>query len=280
MRSKLGGVALVALLVVAGVYIALPRLAKQRTTDDAQQPVARNDGGGAAIAPESAAKPTPGAAELRSKMARIPGAEFMMGANDSSDSRPIHRVRIDPFELDTTEVTVHDYQACVAAGACVALGGVGQTCNAGKSDRDNHPINCLNASEADAFCRWAGKRLPTEEEWEYAARGTDSRKYPWGNEAPDDRACWRRSRESAGTCEVGSHPNGVSPFGLYDMAGNVLEWTSSALSKNYASERSLPERVMRGGCWSDVDPTYLTSSARGRWDPRERLNIAGVRCAR
>lgn len=278
MRRKLVGVALFIVLVAAGFYVASPPV--QRTPANLAATPTHRDEADASTTTAAPSTTAPLMAALRSKMVKIPGADFMMGANDSDDSQPIHRVHVDAFELDATEVTVHDYQLCVSAGACPALIAFGKKCNVDKPGRDNHPVNCLSATQAETFCRWAGKRLPTEEEWEYAARGTDARKYPWGNELPEQRACWQRSREPIPTCEVGSHPGGVSPFGVHDLAGNVLEWTSSALSSNYNSERSHPERVLRGGCWSDVDPAYLTATGRARWNPDERLNVAGIRCAR
>lgn len=213
-------------------------------------------------------------------MVRVPAGEFTMGSNQGDeDEKPVHLVTMASFELDSTEVAMSDYQRCVAAGACTPAGRW-KLCNFGEAGRENHPINCVEWKQAAAFCGWLGKRLPTEEEWEYAARGTDQRAYPWGNEAPDGRVCWRRYVTRQGTCEVGSLPIGDSPFGLHDMAGNVWEWTSSGRSKDYRSKRETHKFVVRGASWGDVNPINFRAAERGSEDSRTGSNIIGFRCAR
>jgi formylglycine-generating enzyme required for sulfatase activity len=229
----------------------------------------------------SAAPPAP----VVDEMASVPAGTFRMGSSDapgSSDEHPEHPVRIAAFRIDRTEVTVAAYDACARAGRCTAAAGadVSAFCNEGHPDRANHPINCVDWTQADEFCRWAGKRLPTEEEWEYAARGTDGRTWPWGNDPPSGQLCWNRWKTLQGTCAVGSFAGGDSPFGLRDMAGNVWEWTSSGYSTDYRHERDSAARVNRGGCWYDADPAYVRSAHRDRNAPAGRFDYLGFRCAR
>jgi formylglycine-generating enzyme required for sulfatase activity len=209
----------------------------------------------------------------------------MMGANDGdSDEKPVHRVELDGFCMDVTEVTVEAYARCVSAGSCTKPD-TGRWCNWGQSGKGNHPINCVDWDQATAYCRWAGKELPTEAQWEYAARGGSRQlEYPWGSEAPGSRACWKRSD---GTCPVGSYLSGDSPFGLHDMAGNVWEWVQdwygrypSSSSKNYAGPSSGSNRVDRGGSWGGHGPSYLRGSARYHVTPDIRSFSLGFRCAR
>ena len=128
------------------------------------------------------------------------------------------------FCMDRTEVTVAAYRACPRCSAPHT----GDDCNWSAPDRDNHPVNCVNLMQAEMFCSWRGGWVPTREQWQLAAQGSDGRTYPWGETAPSDQLCWNRS---GSTCAVGSFPSGRSPFGLDDMSGNVEEWTSSAQSR-------------------------------------------------
>lgn len=239
-----------------------------------------------APAPSPAAAPAPTAASGRGpRMVRIPAGTFQMGSNDGeSDEKPVHRVQVSAFEMDVTEVTVAQYRACVNAGSCQAPTDVGSTCNYRKSDRDQHPMNCVDWNEAQAFCSWAGKRLPTEEEWEYAARGSDGRKYPWGNDAPSPRLLNMRIRGNdrwAATAPVGSFSKGKSPFGLLDMAGNVWEWTFTRYCNSYSSSaRCTSARVDRGGSWGSDSPSGVRAADRNRNDPAYRDGDLGFRCAR
>ena len=182
-----------------------------------------------------------------------PAGTFWMGSLDGdgdSDEHPQRRVTLAAFCMQKTEVTVTAYVACVSADAC-SVASSHPLCNAASADRGDHPINCVDWNQATAYCKWSGGRLPTEEEWEYAARGTDGRVYPWGNDAPGSQLCWMRwmgsDAASPGTCSVGSFLRGDSPFGLHDMAGNVWEWTSSPYCPYGRSSCSNAIHVSRGG---------------------------------
>jgi sulfatase modifying factor 1 len=215
-------------------------------------------------------------AGLYAGMASIDGGTYEMGFNG-------HRVSVGGIHLDSTEVTVDAYAACVAAGKCSDnvrmqfYEGKDQghgACNYGVAGRGNHPINCVDWNQASTYCRAQGKRLLTEEEWEWAARGEgEGRKYPWGN-SDDVRACWSGSENRSGTCPVGSFPAGDAPGGLHDMAGNVLEWTSSLYDAS--------ARVIRGGSWRNPDTSILAASYRfaSASAPTNRTDDVGFRCGR
>ena len=187
-------------------------------------------------------------------------------------------VTVAAYCMDTTEVTTAAYATCVESGKCTAAN-TGGSCNAGVTERGNRPINCVNWNQATAYCAAQGQRLPTEEEWEYAARGTDGRVYPWGNAEPTGQLCWNGEGNSLGkgnrhsTCAVASFPAGNSPFGLSDMSGNVEEWTSSAYSATNAA------RVCRGGGWLNDVPSYVRSAYHYRYEPTYQNDYLGFRCA-
>ena len=224
-------------------------------------------------------------------MVRIPAGVFIMGSNDGdADEKPVHQVRVSAFEMDVTEVTVGAYRACVNAGKCASSStadwkeatdqqkaNASRHCNWLIAGRENHPMNCVDWNHATAYCAYAGKRLPTEEEWEYAARRADGRMYPWGNGDPSGQLCWKRSD---GTCAVGSYPSGDSPFGLHDMAGNVWEWTASGYSSDYRQSRANEARVDRGGNYLSDAPADVRSTLRFSDSPSLRSPLLGFRCAR
>lgn len=214
-------------------------------------------------------------------MVRIPAGSFMMGSNDGyDDEKPVHQVRVSAFEMDVTEVTVAQYRSCVSVGACDPPNSAGR-CNFGQGGKDDHPVNCVDWDQATAFCAWAGKRLPTEAEWEYVARGTDGRTYPWGNEAPSEQLCWGRYPFPGTTCPVGAYPAGDSPFGVKDMAGNVWEWTSTEYCDSYAPRADCDSaRVIRGGSWDIDDAQIVRAADRGMDAPAVRNDYHGFRCAR
>jgi formylglycine-generating enzyme required for sulfatase activity len=221
----------------------------------------------------------------------IPGGTFWMG---DSDENPVHKVTLSPYCIDKTEVTVAAYRACIQSGECQPATSNSSLCNWGEAWKDRHPINCVDWNEARAYCEWTGGRLPTEVEWEFAARGLDGRKYPWGNEAPASQLCWggegndlgRGNRQ--GTCPVGRYPSGASPFGVLDMAGNVREWTEDSYAPYSAEAERAPLRsrpnvslfVNRGGSWGNRSPSWVRAANRDRVETGVRINDLGFRCAR
>jgi len=215
-------------------------------------------------------------------MITVPAGFFLMGSpveHGGPEERPMHEVAVAAFDLDDTEVKTRDYAACVTAGACPKTHDDGHFCNAPRvteGDRADHPVNCVDAHAADAYCTFAGKRLPTEREWEYAARGgAEERRYSWGEADPSsERSCYFH----IGTCPVASFPPGA--FGLHDMSGNVWEWTSSWFGPYPDEARTGTHRVYRGGSWSRRFPKWLSTAMRNRYEPDQWSASIGMRCAR
>ncbi|MBU6352334.1 MAG: SUMF1/EgtB/PvdO family nonheme iron enzyme, partial [Chloroflexi bacterium] len=232
----------------------------------------------------------------------IPAGSFQMGCDSSNpgetclgDMQPLHTVTLDAYFIDKYEVTNARYKACVDAGGCTAPQSVDSVTRFpyyGTSTYADYPVTYVNWYRARAFCAWEGKRLPTEAEWEKAARGSsDTRKYPWGSSAPD---CTKLNYNYSGcvgdTSLVGSYPSGASPYGVMDMAGNVWEWVNDWYDGSYysVSPDSNPQgpttgeyRVLRGGSWS--------SDSNGVRSANRNANLAdfwsgnfgvGFRCVR
>ncbi len=237
------------------------------------------------------------------EMVSIPAGPFTMGSDTGpADERPAHRVELLAFAIDPTPVTNAQFAAFLnAAGPMNAAGErlydvddgdarIHQRGGKWVADPgfENHPVVEVSWFGARDYCAWAGKRLPTEAEWEKAARGTDGRKYPWGNSPPDQT----RAQFSAGwnqTASVEKFPNGASPYGVLDLAGNAWEWVSSAyLPYPYKATdgredlKAGPVRGTRGG-GHDSPAEELTTTQRGRTLSRNfrsgHHNI-GFRCAR
>jgi len=204
----------------------------------------------------------------------VPAGEFTRGSTrGADDERPAEKKRLPAFKIDRTEVTRAMYARCVAARRCrkppLDL----------KSDPEL-PMTNVSWHEARAYCTYAGGRLPTEAEWEKAARGEDGREYPWGEEADCSRANWGNfegegpcaSSNPGGPVAVGGYPSGASPYGILDLAGNVWEWVEDKYDLDPG------RRVVRGGscCSYFVGPR---AANRNAWDPQHRDGDLGFRCA-
>jgi formylglycine-generating enzyme required for sulfatase activity len=224
--------------------------------------------------------PAPATPPSLDDMVRVPASEFWFGCDRELedfcyDSRPPRFVWVDEFYIDRTEVTVAAYAECVAAGSCTEPQQQGnnalcdtQERNWGQPGRENHPVNCVDWGQAYQYCVFRGKRLPTAEEWEKAARGIDGRRYPWGEDAPTPELAVMLS--DAPDCQsekVGSRPAGASPYGALDMAGNVEEWTlRSAHEPVRPAGRTLATSnsyEIRGGYYCARPWQVRTYAARG-----------------
>lgn len=224
-------------------------------------------------------------------MVYVPAGEFVMGGGLLPNEQPPHTVRLDPFWIDTYEVTNASYKQCVDAGACrppASTGSNEYTTYFGDPSYDNYPVNQIDWADAMQYCTWAGEQLPTEAQWEKAARGTDERIYPWGN-TWDPALAHSVLDGYLNTAEVGSKPGGASPYGAMDMAGNVWEWVADWYSEEYyavspADNPTGPEtgkvRALRGGGYGGYDAGMRTVVRRGDITPLERQTFIGFRCAK
>jgi formylglycine-generating enzyme len=251
------------------------------SADDEKQRLAAGDAGDAA--PAFLCTSSGAVAE----MATIPAGEFIMGCNAAHDDEclddelPMRRVNVKEFEIDRTEVTQDHYAACVIDGVCPAPE-CAWDCSAG-----SRPAACVSRKAAKAYCGFVGKHLPTEAQWEKAARGTDGRKYPWGN-APPSCALLNMSGCAGQPVPAGSKPRGASPYGALDMAGNLVEMVADYYAPAYYSVApDLNPRgptvgsrhVGRGGGWRSGASKHR-ASARQALDPAELGEWLGFRCAR
>jgi formylglycine-generating enzyme required for sulfatase activity len=224
----------------------------------------------------------------------VPAGEFTMGSDaGASDEKPVHTVYLDAFWIDQTEVTNKQYQACVDAGTCEPPSSTSSYTHPnyyGNPEFDNYPVIYVNWDKANRYCEvWTGGDLPTEAEWEKAARGTDERTYPWGEDISCDKANYQSSCVGD-TSPVRSYKSGKSPYEVYDMAGNVWEWVNDYYQSDYyaalggsASNPQGPSssdaRVLRGGSWS-ADNLNARSANRNWITPVVTSNVVGFRCAR
>ncbi|MFZ4793119.1 MAG: SUMF1/EgtB/PvdO family nonheme iron enzyme [Blastocatellia bacterium] len=221
-------------------------------------------------------------------MVIVRGGIFRMGREDGAEvERPVHEVRVAPFFIDRTEVTNEQYLRYVrATGVSPPRHWSGAMYPTGRSQ---FPVVNVSWNDAKAFAEWAGKRLPSEAEWEFAARGLDGRFYPWGNDWSSLNSNSGQSAETsrdAGLVRVGSFPGGLSPFGVADMAGNVWEWTSDKLISYTAGPAGAPGarqmeegRVIRGGAY-DTSPEHSTTTFRGVVPEANGYDKTGFRCVR
>lgn len=230
---------------------------------------------------KQSALPTPSPPESYKGMVLIPGGEFMMG-DDKGDEfeRPAHRVVVQPFYIDQKEVTCAQYaQFLKATSRKAPPGWLQKVCSSASPDL---PATGVDWFDANAYARWRNARLPTEEEWEYAARANDGRKYTWGN-------IWLSGAANAGETgaqrlvDVGSYPKSQTPSGLFDMTGNAWEWTSSQLVAYPSGKLSINPtadlKVIRGGSWQD-QPSQVTTTYRGylQSSGEKDYSATGFRC--
>jgi formylglycine-generating enzyme required for sulfatase activity len=271
--------------------------------------------------PPWSAPATDGVLTLRSPewpMAEIVGGTFEMGSSPDEildaliqcqrepmghrcetdmfgNEQPRRTIRLSPYWMDRHEVTYADYARCVAAGRCRPAG---FTPGARRFTRPNHPVSLVTHRDAQAYCAYRGTRLPTEAEWERAARGLAQRPFPWGylyndRMANHGRFAWSRTDATDGYAElapVGSFPEGATPDGIFDLAGNVAEWVHDRYLPTYLDGDLLDpqgpsappagrERVVRGGGYQDA-AVWLRAAARRSADPDIRRPDIGFRCAR
>ncbi len=255
-----GTLAMATRAILAGLLAAGPAgvpgtwgsLADEGRASSAGSGTVRTEAGGTAV---------PGSGPHEG-MVLIPGGTFWMGCVPGDgecfgDEKPRHQVTVSPFWMDTHEVTVAQYEECVNAGVCKVpfVDEGGEYYNWGRPGRRNHPVNGVDWSDAVGYCEWRGKRLPTEAEWEYAARGGKEGEVRYGQL---DSVAWYEGNSGGRTHPVGQKlPNG---YGLYDMLGNVWEWCwdwyddgyyGRSPSRDPRGPESGTSRVLRGGSWYD-----------------------------
>ena len=236
-------------------------------------------------------EPQAGTTRVREKdgavMVYVPAGEFLMGSNDKdkdalSNEKPQHKVYLDDYWIDRTPVTNAMYRKAVEAGACTKPH---DTKHYDDPKYRDHPVVYVDWNQAQAYCQWVGGILPSEAQWEKAARGTDGRIYPWGNQTPD-KSLSNFGGNVGDTTSVGNYPKGASPYGSLDMAGNVWEWANDWYDGNYYQNSPVKNprgadsgqyRVVRGGSWGMVS-WALRSASRVRVLPINGVDHGGFRC--
>jgi formylglycine-generating enzyme required for sulfatase activity len=218
-------------------------------------------------------------------MRLVPAGEFTMGSeSDYSDAKPEHQVYLDTYYMDSYEVTNGLYADCVSVGGCYSPKERSQTRSLyyGAEQYKDYPVVNITWNQASGYCQWRGARLPTEAEWEKAARGNDKRTYPWGEVLDDTFANYK----TGDTTKVGSYEKGISPYGVYDLMGNVWEWVADWYSETYYAESVFSNplgpasglfRVIRGGSWNSHDSLGRTW-VRSKRDPSYSFAYVGFRC--
>ncbi len=200
-------------------------------------------------------------------MALVGGGEFQRAGTAAPKA-------IADLCVDVTETTTTQYAECVNAGACTTDG---LDCSAqstyGHEGKENFPVVCIVYEQAKAYCAHRGKRLPSVDEWEWFARsGDEARAYSWGNEPPDEQLCWTGKHKQSESCPVGSHPEDKSRDGILDLAGNVLEFTTTE------ADAASPIRIARGGAWNGGDAGLFKNARLGGFRIDYRCGFLGVRC--
>ena len=229
------------------------------------------------------------------EMVFVPAGEFKMGSADDvkdakDNQKPQHTVYLDAYWIDKFETTNGQYEKCVQEGKCEAPSRDRSNSHDsyyGNSEFKDFPVTYVDWPRAKAYCEWAGRRLPTEAEWEKAARGTDGRIYPWGDQEPDVKLA-NFNKEPNDATKVGSYPDGASPYGALDMAGNLWEWVNDWYGETYYSSQTEWKnpggpsegewRVLRGGSWSGKS-IYLPAAYRNFLKPGDLNDNRGIRCA-
>jgi formylglycine-generating enzyme len=246
--------------------------------------------GGGKAAPVAPTPVTAAAPTTASPSGCRAGTVGVHGGTFNSGERAMPTAVAD-FCLDATEVTVAAYTACAKSGQCAPVpttvdwpkitdaqrASESAACTGGRADQGDHPLACVDWNQATTYCRAQGARLPTEAEWEWAARGgAEGRMYPWGSAAPDAQLCWSGASKRSGTCAVGSFPAGDAPGGIHDLAGNLWEWTAGDFDATGTTH------AIRGGDWSSNNEYVpdVQVTARVASPPGERHKTVGFRCAR
>lgn len=257
-------------------------------------------------------------------MVKVDGGKMFMGTDRDAavlaPAHPAHQVEVTPYCIGAHEVTVDEYRSCSEIGECKRAHRTSEwpgsedtpawneLCNESYDDRGDHPINCVTWAQAKRYCEHVGGRLPTEAEWEMAARGSDGRVYPWGDEAPDrdhmngcgaECKTWRAAKglpqtpgllyaasdKYPGTAPVGSFPAGRTQWGLDDIAGNVFEWTADSYAPYPGAEPAsgsddgTPRRVIRGGAFNSFLPDHADPALRFPQAEGAHTHGIGFRCA-
>ena len=242
------------------------------------------------IACEAGNHPEYGQCVPDANVVAVPAGSFTMGT-DGGEDNPTHSVNLSAFTIDRFEVTVSLYQSCVEAGCCTPPqydgSYTGRQPYYGNDEFAGYPVIFVDWNQAQAYCEGIGKSLPTEAQWEKAARGEDGRTYPWGNDLPAEAYLNYSSPIDGDTMEVGTHPAGASPYGAEDMAGNVWEWTADWYDPAYygsspADDPTGPAtgvaKVARGGSFASLG-TPIRTYSRDSYHPMEAFATMGFRCA-